>query len=106
MSSNQRRKRRSFTEEFKPDTVNRVVVEGCSILAAAKAVNVLPRSLREWHRNYAPEPEPCGEHASVEELKVENKRLRKTASRTASRSRDRARDRIPLRDLPEQHRFF
>jgi len=75
MSSNQRRKRRSFTEEFKPDAVNRVVVEGCSISTAAKAVNVLPGSLREWHRKYAPEPEHCGEDASVEELKVENKRL-------------------------------
>ena len=39
--------------------------------------NVLPGSLREWHRKYAPEPEPCGEDASVEDLKAENKRLRK-----------------------------
>ncbi len=77
MSSKSGPKRRSFTEEFKRDAVSLVVVEGYSISAAAKAVNVLPGSLREWHRKYAPEPEPCGEDASVEDLKAENKRLRK-----------------------------
>ena len=77
MSNKSRRKRRTFSEEFKRDAVNLVVVEGYSISAAAEAVNVLPGSLREWHRKYAPEPEPCGEDASVEDLKAENKRLRK-----------------------------
>jgi transposase len=38
---------------------------------------VASRSLREWHEKYAPEPEPCGEDASVEELTAEVKRLRK-----------------------------
>ena len=38
---------------------------------------MLDGSLREWHRKYAPEPEPCGDDASVEDLKAENKRLRK-----------------------------
>ncbi len=33
--------------------------------------------VREWHRKYAREPEPCGEDASVEDLKVGTKRLRK-----------------------------
>lgn len=47
MSSNQRRQRRSFSEEFKRDAVNLAVVEGYSISAAAKAVNVLPGGLRE-----------------------------------------------------------
>ena len=77
MSSNSRRQRRTFSEEFKRDDVNLVVVEGYTISGAARAVNVLPGSLREWHRKYAPEPEPCGEDASVEELKAECKRLRK-----------------------------
>ncbi len=77
MSSNGKRKRRSFTEEFKRDAVNLVVVESYTIAAAAKAVNVLEGSLRGWHRKYAPKPEPCGEGASVEELKAECKRLRK-----------------------------
>ena len=77
MSTKRKRKRRVFSEEFKRDAVNLVVVEGYTIAAAARAVNVLDGSLRDWHRNYAPEPEPCGEDASVAELKAECKRLRK-----------------------------
>ena len=77
MSTNGKRKRRTFSEEFKREAVNLVVVEGYTIAAAARAVNVLDGSLREWHRKYAPEPEPCGDDASVEDLKAENKRLRK-----------------------------
>ena len=64
-------------DRFKRDAVNLVVVEGYTIAAAAKAVNVLDGSLREWHRKFAPEPEPCGDDSSVEDLKAENKRLRK-----------------------------
>ena len=77
MSNNGKRKRRTFSEEFKRDAVNLVVVEGYTIAAAAKAINVLDGSLREWHRKFAPEPEPCGDDSSVEDLKAENKRLRK-----------------------------
>ena len=77
MSTKGKRKRRTFSEEFKRDAVNLVVVEGYTIAAAARAVNVLDGSLRECHRKYAPEPEPCGEGASIEELEAENKRLRK-----------------------------
>lgn len=77
MSSKGKRKRRTFSEEFKRDAVNLVVVEGYTIAAAARAVGVLDGSLREWHRKYAPEPEPCGEGATIEELEAENKRLRK-----------------------------
>ena len=77
MSSKDKRQRRTFTEEFKRDAVNLVVVEGYTFAAAAKAVNVHNRSLREWYRKYAPEPEPCGEDASLSDLKAENKRLRK-----------------------------
>ena len=46
-------------------------------MAAADALNVSTRSLREWHEKYAPAPEPCGDDASLEELVAENKRLRK-----------------------------
>jgi transposase len=77
MSTNGKRQRRTFSEEFKRDAVNLVVIEGYTIAAAARAVNVLDGSLREWHRKYAPAPEPCGDDASVEDLKAENKRLRK-----------------------------
>ena len=47
MATKEKRKRRTFTEEFKRDAVNLVVVEGYTMAAAAKAVNVLDSSLRE-----------------------------------------------------------
>ena len=77
MSSNGKRQRRTFTDEFKRDTVNLIVVEGYSFRAAAEAVNVNENSVRNWHKKYAPEPEPCGPEATNEELRTELKRLRK-----------------------------
>lgn len=80
MSSNGKRKRRTFSEEFKRDAVYLIVKEGYSFRAAAEAVNVNENSLRNWHRKYAPEPEPCGPDAT-EELRAELKRLRKKLQR-------------------------
>ena len=81
MSSNGKRTRRTFSEEFKRDAVNLVVKEGYSFRAAAEAVNVNENSLRNWHRKYAPEPELCGPEATEEELRAELKRLRKKLQR-------------------------
>ena len=77
MSNTGRRQRRTFTEEFKRDAVNLVVVEGYSMNAAAQAVGVSGKSIADWIEKYAPEPEPCGPDASVEQLQAELKRLRK-----------------------------
>ncbi len=77
MSSNGKRQRRTVTEQFKRDAVNLVVVEGYSFAAAARAVDVTPGSLRDWHVKYAPPPETCGDNATLEQLQAENKRLRK-----------------------------
>ncbi len=77
MSNNGKRERRIFSEQFKRDAVRLVVVEGYSFAAAARAVNVAPGSLRDWHDQYAPAPEACGDDANVQQLKVENQRLRK-----------------------------
>ncbi|QEG22285.1 MULTISPECIES: transposase [Pirellulaceae] len=81
MSSNGKRTRRTFSEEFKRDAVNLIVSEGYSFRAAAEAVNVNENSLRNWHRKYAPEPEPCGPEASLQQVLEENKRLRKQLKR-------------------------
>lgn len=81
MSSNGKRTRRTFSEEFKRDAVNLIVNEGYSFRAAAEAVSVNENSLRNWHRKYAPEPEPCGPEASLEQVLEENKRLRKKLQR-------------------------
>ena len=75
------RKRRQFTEAFKQDAVRLVVHEQYSFAAAAKAVGVGEQSLRKWHARLAPKPPPCGENASLDELREENQRLRKELRR-------------------------
>jgi transposase len=75
------RRKRRFGEEFKRDAVRLVVEEGYTLKSAAAAVGVSDQSLRAWHAKYAPRPERCGENASVEELREENKRLRKELRR-------------------------
>lgn len=75
------RKRRVFSEEFKQDAVRLVVHEGYSFAAAAQAVGVGEQSLRKWHARLAPKPEPCGEDASLDELREENQRLRRELRR-------------------------
>ena len=77
MPKKPKRIRRTFTDEFKQNAVRLVVDEGYSFKAAADAVSVSSRSLREWHDKFAPEPDPCGEDASQEDLAAENKRLGK-----------------------------
>ncbi len=77
MSKKPKRVRRTFSEDFKRDAVNLIVNQSYSFKDAAEAVGVSSRSLREWHEKFAPEPEPCGEDASLAELTAENKRLRK-----------------------------
>ena len=81
MSTEKTRVRRTFSNEFKRDAVNLVVVEGDSFKAAAEAVGVSSRSLRGWHEKLAPKPEPCGDDASLQQLQEENRRLRKELKR-------------------------
>ncbi len=76
MSSKQTVRRRTFSKEFKRDAVQLVVVEGYSHAAAARAVGVAYGTFRTWYDKYAPEPEPCGPQATVEQLQAEVKRLR------------------------------
>jgi transposase len=73
--------RRRFGEDFKRDAVRLVVEEKYTFAAAAKAVGVSAKSLRDWHAEYAPEPAICGESATLDELREENKRLRKQLKR-------------------------
>lgn len=72
-----KRQYRRFSDAFKRDAVNLVVNENYSFKAAANAVDVSEKSLRDWHAKFAPQPEPCGDDATPEELHDEIKRLRK-----------------------------
>ncbi len=75
------RKRRTFSDEFKQDAVRLVTTDGYSFAAAAKSLGIGEQSLRQWHAKFAPPPEPCGEGASVDELKAEVQRLRRELRR-------------------------
>ena len=63
--TSRKRPRRSFTDDFKRDAVNLAAVEGYSFNRAAQAVGVSSNSLRRWYQNFVPEPEACGEDATV-----------------------------------------
>jgi transposase len=76
-----RRRRRSYDEAFKRDAVRLVTEEQYTFKGAAAAVNVCEQSLRAWHAKFVPVPAPCGEHATVEELRDEVARLRKQLKR-------------------------
>jgi transposase len=72
---------RRFSEDFKRDAVRLVLEEGSTHRSAAEAVGVSEKSLRDWHARLAPKPEPCGEDASMAELRAENARLRRELKR-------------------------
>ena len=69
--------RRRLPEPLKRDAVRLVTHERYSFKAAAQAVGVSDNSLWQWHKKYAPQPSPCGQNATVEQLQAENNRLRK-----------------------------
>ena len=77
MADQVKRKRRSFSEQFKRDAANLILVEGYSASAAAKAVGVDNRTMRAWRDKFAAELPPAAKDATVEELQDEVKRLRK-----------------------------
>ena len=64
------------SEEFKRDAVRLVTEEGYTFAAAAKAVGVSDQTLRLWRKKFGPAPQACGEDATLDELRAENKRLR------------------------------
>ncbi len=76
-----RRKARRFSEEFKQDAVRLVVSEEYTFKAAAAAVGVSEQTLRHWHARLAPKPAECGAEATLEQLREENKRLRRELRR-------------------------
>jgi transposase len=75
--TNSKRSGRQYDDDFRREAVKLVVVEGYSFQAAADAVGVSSRSLRDWHEKFAPRPETCGQDATIKQLQDENKGLRK-----------------------------
>ncbi|MCC7084420.1 MAG: transposase [Pirellulales bacterium] len=72
--------RRRFDDEFKQSAVRLIVEEQYTFKAAAAAVGVSDQTLRAWHARFAPQPSVCGENATVEELRAENRAGRKVSN--------------------------
>jgi transposase len=70
-----------FSDEFKRNAVRLVSEEKYTFRAAAAAVNVSTKSLRDWYALFAPKPVPCGDDATLEQLREENTRLRQQLRR-------------------------
>ena len=70
-----------YSEDFKRDAVRLISEERYTFQAAATAVGVSEKSLRDWYAKFVPPPSPCGEQASLQELREENQRLRRQLKR-------------------------
>ena len=81
MDKQSKRKRPTYSDEFKRDAVRLVVEQGYSFKAACQALGVCDATLRAWHAKLAPPPEPCGDDATLEELRAELIRVRKQLKR-------------------------
>ncbi len=73
--------RKRYTDDFKRSAVRLVTDEKYSFKAAAKAVQISEKSLRDWHALLGPKPAPCGDDANLQELREENRRLRQQLRR-------------------------
>ena len=74
----QKRKRRSYTEDFKREAVRLVVDEGYSVAEAAKNLGIHDNLLRNWKQKFESEEEALTEDERMElaQLRAENRRLR------------------------------
>ena len=74
----QKRKHRSYTEDFKREAVRLVVDEGYSVAEAAKNLGIHDNLLRNWKQKFESEEEALTEDERMElaQLRAENRRLR------------------------------
>ena len=67
---------RRFSDDAKRDAVRLVVEENYTFASAAAAVGVCNKTLRDWHKKFAPPLQPCDENATQDEMRAEIKLLR------------------------------
>jgi len=81
MSTNEKKPRRTFDQDFIDGAVKLVTQEGYSLAAAAKAVDVPYTTLRQWCQKQSAKESalgsPTSDKARVEQLEAENRQLRK-----------------------------
>ena len=77
-------KRRSFTREFKVETVQMLMTTDVSVTEAAADLGIHPNTLYKWVRQYGERPEEAfpgkgrqtSETEQIKQLQRENQRLR------------------------------
>jgi transposase len=74
-------KAKVYSDEFKRSAVQLITEQKYSIAAAARAVGVSEPSLRQWLGKYGGEAGETGSAATLEELRKENKRLKRALKR-------------------------
>jgi transposase len=70
-----------YSDEFKRSAVQLVTEQKYSIAAAARAVGVSEPSLRQWLGKHGGESGETGPGSTLEELREENKRLKRALKR-------------------------
>lgn len=73
-----KRKRRSYTQEFKKEAVNLIVEQGYSYAEAGRNLGVNPNRISRWRREIE---EDSGESGNTLSVQAELKRLRKENKR-------------------------
>ena len=63
-----------YPDDFKRDAVRLITEEQYKFKAAAQAVGVREKSLRDLHKKIAPPLKTCGDDASVDELREEGEK--------------------------------
>ena len=85
MSTNEKKSRRTFDQDFIDGAVKLVTQEGYSLAAAAKAVDVPYTTLRQWCQKQSAKESALGSRTSdktrVEQLEAEARQLRKPLRR-------------------------
>ena len=82
MSTNEKKPRRTFDQDFIDGAVKLVTQEGYSLAAAAKAVDVPYTTLRQWCQKQSAQSSPTSDKARVEQLEDEVRQLRKQLRQT------------------------
>jgi transposase len=77
MSTNKKKPRRTFDQDFIDGAVKLVTQEGYSLAAAAKAVDVPYTTLRQWCQKQSAHSSPTSDTARLQQLEAENRQLRK-----------------------------
>lgn len=73
-----------YTDEFKQETVNQIMIQGCSVLDVSQRLSVSTKSLYDWQKKFSI---PRAKRELDNHLQAENARLKRELKR-AEQERD------------------